>query len=254
MPRERMKIQMIRKIHVTVRTIQKSNMRSDKRNLCPRFAFVRYIEMCVTAPPMNIIMKTMVRGKSTVVFGGLPPRKPPLAGSIDPPDGGPLPSIFGAFAGVSAWEPSIAEPSIVVGSGEDPSPAVNGGEPEALAAWIVMTPCGPLLTTIFARAACATAMVNNTSLLSSYPGDVTGDTDIEGVGGSDGNDDEVRGDGKVGSPVITRLVVGALVWVVFGDVFVAKSAVFVTVVVSRLLCVPWTRQLVDRRLAAAKRW
>lgn len=101
MPRGWMKIQIMRKIHVTVRTMQKSNMRSDRRNLCPRFAFARYIEMCVAAPPMNIIMKTMVSGKSTVEFGGLPPRKPPSAGSTVPPGGGPSPGIRGASAAVS---------------------------------------------------------------------------------------------------------------------------------------------------------
>lgn len=120
-----------------------------------------------------------------------------------------------------------------------------------------MTPCGPLLTAIFARATCAIAMVNNTSPLLPFPGDVTGVTDTAGVGGGGGNDDEVRGDGEVGSSVITTLVAGAVVCVILApagiDVMVvAICAVLVTVVVS-LLCVPWTRHPVDRRLTPTKR-
>lgn len=69
-PRACVKTHMIQKSHVMVRTMQKSNMRSESRNLWPRLAFARYIEMCVTAPPMNMSRKTMVSGKSTFgLFG-----------------------------------------------------------------------------------------------------------------------------------------------------------------------------------------
>lgn len=79
-PRGEVKDQITRKMHVIFLIMQKSNMRSDRRNLCPLLALALYMLICVKAPSINNIKNTIVTGTSGR-GAGKPPGNAPFAGS-----------------------------------------------------------------------------------------------------------------------------------------------------------------------------
>lgn len=75
------KDQVTRKMDVRVRIMQKSNMRSDRRNLCPLLELALYMLMWVKAPSANSNRNRMETGTSGSGDGN-PPGNPPSAGSL----------------------------------------------------------------------------------------------------------------------------------------------------------------------------